>query len=42
MRDEGRPLGSDLQEWVPNHLRLHWSRAIVVSVKEKAGHDPVR
>jgi len=35
-RDEGRPLGAGLQEQALNHLKLHWSRAIVVSVEEKA------
>jgi hypothetical protein len=34
--DEGRPLGTGLQEQVPNHLKLRWSRARVVSVEEKA------
>ena len=42
MRDEGRPLGAGLQEQAPNHLKLHWSKAIVVSVMEKAGQDLVR
>jgi len=42
MKDEGRPLGAGLQEQAPNHLKLHWSRAIVVSIKEKAGRDLVR
>jgi len=41
MKDEGRPLGAGLREQAPNHLKLHWSRAIVVSVKEKAGLDLV-
>ena len=36
MRDEGRALGAGLQERASNHLKLHWSRARVVSVKEKA------
>jgi len=35
IRDEGRPLGAGLQEQASNHLKLHWSRAIVVSVEEK-------
>jgi hypothetical protein len=35
-RDEGRPLGAGLQEQAPNHLKLLWSRAGVVSVKEKS------
>ena len=41
-RDEGRPLGAGLQEQAPNRLKLRRSRAFVVSVEEKAGHDPVR
>ncbi len=37
MRDEGtRPLGAGLQEEAPNHLKLLWLRARVVSVREKA------
>ena len=35
-RDEGRPLGASLQGQAPNHLKLLWSNARVVSVKEKA------
>ena len=35
-RDEGRSLGADLQELASNHLKLLWSNARVVSVKEKA------
>ena len=42
MKDEGRLLGAGLQEQASNHLELHWLRAIVVSVKEKAGLDLVR
>jgi len=34
VRDEGRPLGAGLQEQTPNHLKLRWLRASVVSVKE--------
>jgi len=37
-RDEGRPLGVGLQEQAPNHLKLRWLRARVVSVKEKSRH----
>jgi len=33
--DEGRPLGTGLQEQVPNHLRLLWSKAMVVSAGGK-------
>jgi len=36
-RDEGRPLGAALQEEAPNHLKLLRPKAVVVSVKEKAG-----
>jgi len=41
-KDEGRPLGAALQEEASNHLKLRRSRALVVSVKEKAKHDFVR
>ena len=34
--DEGGPLGAGLQEQAPNHLKLRWLRARVVSVKEKS------
>jgi len=37
-----RLTGAGLQEQAPNHLKLHWSRALVVSIKEKAGGDLVR
>jgi hypothetical protein len=37
-RDEGRPLGVGLQEQAPNHLKLRWLRARVVSIKEKSWH----
>ena len=30
------PLGVGLQEQAPKHLKLHWLRATVVSVEEKA------
>ena len=36
IRDEGGPLGTGVQARVPNHLKLRWSRARVVSVQEKA------
>ena len=35
VRDEGWPLGIGFQEQVPNHSKLLWSRAVVVSVGEK-------
>jgi hypothetical protein len=34
--DEGRPLAIGLQERVANHHERHWSKALVVSVMEKA------
>ena len=34
--DEGRPLGAGLQEQASNHLKLLWSKAMVVSVEEKS------
>ena len=42
MRDEGRPLEAGLQEQASNHLKLRWSRARVVSVKEKVPLDGIR
>ena len=33
--DEGRPLGTGLQEQVSNHLRRLWSKAMVVSAEGK-------
>ena len=35
MRDEGGPLGTRVQAQVPNHLKLRWSKARVVSVQGK-------
>jgi RNA-directed DNA polymerase len=35
LTDEGRPLGTGLQEQVPNHLRRLWSKAMVVSAEGK-------
>ena len=32
------PLGAGLQEQASNHLKLMWSKAMVVSVKEKSRH----
>ena len=40
--DEGRPLGAALQGEAPNHPKLLWLRAMVVSVGEKARRDLVR
>jgi hypothetical protein len=42
MRDEGRPLEADRQGEASNHRKLRRQRAVVVSVAEKAGSDPVR
>ena len=39
--DGGGPLGAGLQEQASNHLKLLWSRARVVSVKEKSRHGIV-
>ena len=33
--DEGRPLGTGLQEQVSNHLRRLWSKVMVVSAEGK-------
>jgi hypothetical protein len=41
-RDEGRPLGAGDQEQAPNHRKLLPLRAVVASVAETAGRDPVR
>jgi len=35
LTDEGRPLGTSLQERVPNHLRRLWPKAMVVSAEGK-------
>jgi hypothetical protein len=35
LKDDGRPIGIDFQEWVPNHPKRLWSRATVVSVGGK-------
>ncbi len=40
--DEGGPLGAAIQVEVPNHRKLLWSKAMVVSVTEKAKQDFVR
>jgi len=40
-KDEGGLLGAGLQEQVSNHLKLLWSKALVVSVEEKAWHKTV-
>ena len=42
IRDEGRPLGAAIQVEAPNHRKLLWSKAMVVSVTEKAKLDFVR
>jgi RNA-directed DNA polymerase len=36
------PLGAGLQEQAPNHLKLLWSKAMVVSVEEKVPRDGIR
>jgi hypothetical protein len=40
--DEGRPLGAVMQVEAPNHLKLLWTKAMVVSVKEKVPQDGIR
>ena len=40
--DEGRPLGAAIQVEASNHRKLLRSKAVVVSVTEKAKHDFVR
>jgi len=40
--DEGRPLGTGLQERVPNRLRWLWSKAMVVSTEGKGLENQVR
>jgi hypothetical protein len=38
-KDESRSLETAIQVEVSNHLKLLWTKAMVVSVKEKAGED---
>lgn len=40
--DERGPLGAAIQVETPNHRKLLWSKATVVSVAEKAEQDSVR
>jgi hypothetical protein len=40
-RDESGPIGAGLQEQASNHLKLLWSKAMVVSVEEKSRHKTV-
>ena len=42
VEDEGRPLEAGRQGQASNHRKLLRSKAVVVSVAEKAGLDPVR
>jgi hypothetical protein len=39
-RDEGGPVEVGLQGQASNHLKLLWSKAVVVSVKEKGAARP--
>jgi hypothetical protein len=41
-RDEGGPFEFGNQVLISSHRKLLWSQAMVVSVAEKSGHDPVR
>jgi hypothetical protein len=42
VRDEGRSLGIGLQDQISNHPKRLGLRVLVVSVREKAGLEPVR
>ena len=42
MGDGGGPSGAALQEEASNHLKLLWSKAMVVSVEEKVPLDGIR
>ncbi len=42
MEDEGRPLEAAMQVEASNHRKLLWTKAMVVSVTEKARPDLVR
>ena len=39
-RDEGGPFGFGNQVLISSHRKLLRSKAVVVSVAEKSGHDP--
>ena len=41
-RDEGGPLGAAMQVEASNHRKRLWSKAMVVSITEKAEPDSVR
>ena len=41
-RDEGGPFGFGNQVLISSHRKLLLSKAMVVSVAEKSGHDPGR
>ena len=41
-RDEGGPFGFGNQVLISSHCKLLRSKAVVVSVAEKPGHDPGR
>jgi hypothetical protein len=42
MRDEGGPFEIGNQVLISSHRKLLWSKAMVVSIAETAGQDPVR
>jgi hypothetical protein len=42
LTDEGRPLGTGLQEQVPNHLRRLWSKAMVERGRKRFGKNRIR
>jgi hypothetical protein len=41
MISPGRDSGAGLQEQTSNHLKLLWSKAMVVSVEEKVPHGGI-
>jgi hypothetical protein len=41
-QDESRPLAIAIQVEIANHPKVLWSKAMVLSVREKAGQDSVR
>jgi hypothetical protein len=42
IEDEGRSLGAAMQVEASNHLKLLWTKAMVVSVKEKVRQERIR
>jgi len=40
--DGGGPAGTAIQVEVPNYLKVPWTKAMVLSIKEKAVQEAVR